>query len=309
MVALVAAPTATAQSVAPPPAGDGIDYSSWAGVRWGIERPGEPVPGTDPTCRPSAEHPRPVILLHGTGMNGLNTWSTLAPALAAEGYCVFAPTYGANPEVPGIGGVRRIAGDAGEEVASYVDEVRRTTGAARVDLVGHSLGAPVAAYVATALRRAAVGTVVFVAGDLMRPCTTTVSNWPALRLLEESGRLQESIAMGPIRSGVDLVRPSVVVDAVWSGGTPYREGVRCRSIASTSDEVFPPWIGFAGVPGGDDVVLQDGCERNRSGHMTMPSDPRVVDLVASALDPDDRRAPRCVATDTARGVLEAVPAR
>jgi len=148
-----------------------------------------------------------------------------------------------------------------------------------------------------------------VAGYWMRPGTTTVSNWPALRPLEASGRLQESIAMGPVLSGVDLVRPSEVVDAVWAGGTPYAEGVRYRSIASTADEVFPPATGFAGVPGGDDVVLQDGCAVNGSGHMTMPSDPRVVDLVTGVLDPNDRREPRCVATDTVRGVTGPVPPR
>lgn len=145
--------------------------------------------------------------------------------------------------------------------------------------------------------------------ERLRPGTTTVSNWPALRPLEESSRLQDAIAMGPIRSGVDLVRPSDVVDAVWAGGTPFAEGVRYRSIASTADEVFPPAIGFAGLPGGDDVVLQDGCTANGSGHMTMPSDPRVVDLVAGALDRSDGRAPRCVATDAVAGVREAVPTR
>lgn len=242
-------------------------------------------------------------------MNGVNTWSTMAPSLAAQGYCVFAPTYGADGMAPAIGGVRRIAGDSGPEVAAYVDDVLRRTGASHVDLVGHSLGAPVAAYVARNLRPEVVRTVVFVAGYWMRPGTTTVSNWPVMRPLEDSGLLRPSIAMSPVQSGLDLVRPSELIDDLWSGGTPYLDGVRYRSIASRSDEVFPPHVGFAGVPGGDDVVLQDGCARNGSGHMTMPSDPRVIDLVAGALDPDDRRAVRCVATDAVAGVKEEVPAR
>lgn len=300
---------AGAQSVTPPPASDGIDYSPFAGVRYGIERPGSPVPGTAENCRPSPEHPRPVVLLHGTTMNGLNTWATLAPALAAEGYCVFAPTYGAWPEAPTIGGVRRVHGDSGPEVAAYVDEVRRRTGAEQVDLVGHSLGGPVAAYVAKTLRPGDVATVVFVTSYWMRPGTTTVSNVPALRSLEESGMLTQAIAMGPVQSGLDLVRPAALIDEVWAGGSPYLEGVRYRSIASTADEVFPPHVGFAGVRGGGDVVLQDGCPQNRTGHMTAPSDPRVVDLVAGALDPSDSRAPRCVSTDSVAGVSEAVPPR
>lgn len=315
IAALVAVPVmslllpvgAAAQSVNPPPAVDGLDYSPWAGVRYALEHPGSPVPGTDEDCRPAPEHPRPVVLLHGTMMNGLNTWSTIAPALAAEGYCVFAPTYGADELLPAIGGVRRIAGDAGPEVAAYVDEVKRRTGASQVDLVGHSLGAPVAAYVAKVLRPGDIRTVVSVAGYWMRPGTTTVSNWPVMRPLGESGLLQQAIKMSPAQSGVDLVRPSEVIDDIWAGGSPYLDGVRYRSIASTADEVFPPGVGFAGVPGGDDVVLQDGCVRNGSGHMTMTSDPRVIDLVTGVLDPGVQRATRCVSTDSAVGAKESVP--
>lgn len=298
-----------AQSVMPPPSTDGIDYSPYAGVRYGLENPGAPVPGTEEDCRPSQEHPRPVILLHGTGMNGLNTWSTLAPTLKAQGYCVFAPTYGARPEAPTIGGVRRLHGDSSLEVAGFIDEVRQQTGAEQVDLVGHSLGGPVAAHTAKVLRPGDVATVVFVASYWMRPGTSTVSNWPQLRHLEESGTLSQAIAMGPAQSGVDLVRPAGFIDEVWTGGSPYLEGVSYRSIASTADEVFPPHLGFAGVPGGDDLVLQDGCPQNGTGHMTAPSDPRVIDLVLGALDPANAAAPRCVATDTVAGVREAVPPR
>lgn len=300
---------AGAQSAMPPPSADGIEYSPFAGVRHGLEHPGSTVPGTEEDCRPSREHPRPVILLHGTGMNGLNTWATLAPALKAQGHCVFAPTYGAHPEAPAVGGVRRLHGDSSLEVAEFVDRVREQTGAEQVDLVGHSLGGPVAAHVAKTLRPGKVATVVFVTSYWMRPGTTTVSNWPQLRHLEESGMLAQTIAMGPIQSGMDLVRPAALIDEVWAGGSPYLEGVAYRSIASTADEVFPPQLSFAGVPGGEEVVLQDGCPQNGTGHMTAPSDPRVVDLVVNALDPANAVTPRCVATDTVAGVREAVPSR
>lgn len=307
--ALTSPATSSAQSVKPPPSSDGIDYSPYAGIRYGFENPGAPVPGTEDGCRPSREHPRPVVLLHGTGMNGLNTWSTLAPSLRAQGYCVFAPTYGADPGAPAIGGVRRLHNDSGYEVAAFIDKVRQQTGAEQVDLVGHSLGGPVAAHVAKVLRPGDVATVVFVASYWMRPGTTTVSNWPQLRHLEESGMLSQAIAMGPVQSGIDLVRPAALIDEVWAGGSPYLEGVSYRSIASTADEVFPPQLSFSGVPGGDDVVLQDGCPQNRTGHMTAPSDPRVIDLVSGALDPTHEVTPRCVATDTVAGVREAVPPR
>lgn len=308
-VAMGSSTPAGAQSEMSPPSSDGIDYSPYAGVRYGLENPGAPVPGTVEGCQPPEERPRPVVLLHGTGMNGLNTWATLAPALKAQGYCVFAPTYGAAPEAPTIGGVRRLHGDSSLEVAAIVDEVRQQTGAQQVDLVGHSLGGPVAAHVAKVLRPGDVANVVFVASYWMRPGTTTVSNWPQLRHMEESGMLNQTIAMGPVQSGVDLVRPAEFIDEVWEDGSPYLEGVAYRSIASAADEVFPPHLSFAGVPGGDDFILQDGCSQNGTGHMTAPSDPRVIDLVSGALDPANEVVPRCVATDTVAGVREAVPPR
>lgn len=52
--------------------------------------PGE----NDWTCRPSAAHPRPVVLVHGTGGNAATNWVTYAALLHNNGYCVYALTYG-----------------------------------------------------------------------------------------------------------------------------------------------------------------------------------------------------------------------
>src|SRR5919106_6337888 len=60
----------------------------------------------DWSCRPSAEHPEPVVMLHGLGANGeANYAGYLGPYVADQGYCVFAPTYGqVAPEFP-VGGL------------------------------------------------------------------------------------------------------------------------------------------------------------------------------------------------------------
>ena len=100
---LVAAPTAVATNPATRPS-QPVTYTAEVGGVYQITHPGQPWPGVDDwSCQPSPEHPRPVILLHGTGANGVNNWGTIAPALLNEGYCVFAPTYGATPLFPGIG--------------------------------------------------------------------------------------------------------------------------------------------------------------------------------------------------------------
>jgi triacylglycerol esterase/lipase EstA (alpha/beta hydrolase family) len=91
-----------------------------------------PPGANDFTCRPSAEHPEPVVLVHGTFESALDNWSTVSPQLKSAGYCVFALEYG-----------NRATGDIAEsagQLKRFVDAVLGATGAHRVSLVGHSQG-------------------------------------------------------------------------------------------------------------------------------------------------------------------------
>src|SRR4051812_40203534 len=91
------------------------------------------------SCKPSAAHPEPLVLLHGLGGNGPGNYSYLGPFLAAKGYCAFTLTYGqATPAIP-VGGTVSIIQSAAE-IEAFIDRVRIATGAAKVDLVGHSEG-------------------------------------------------------------------------------------------------------------------------------------------------------------------------
>ena len=95
--------------------------------------PGANAPGTnDWTCKPSAEHPRPVVLVHGTFGNQSTNWQTYGPLLKNNGYCVFALTYGTMPGLPSP--VRRSAvsatcGPAPSSWSVFVDQVLAATGA------------------------------------------------------------------------------------------------------------------------------------------------------------------------------------
>ncbi|HEY4241048.1 MAG TPA: alpha/beta fold hydrolase [Kofleriaceae bacterium] len=80
--------------------------------------------------------PRPVILLHGYAMNRAN-FVPLAWRLARAG---LGPIYGFEYWTLG-----RVAAGA-RQLGWFVDEVRAATGAAQVDLVGHSMGGVVASY-------------------------------------------------------------------------------------------------------------------------------------------------------------------
>src|ERR1051325_3833310 len=63
----------------------------------------------DFSCKPSAAHPRPVVLVHGTFGNSVDNWLGLAPYLVDRGYCVFSLDYGQLPHVPLFHGLGPIA--------------------------------------------------------------------------------------------------------------------------------------------------------------------------------------------------------
>ncbi len=102
---------------------------------------GAPPPGANVACEPTAEHPYPVILVHGTFEVMAQNWAQFSPVLKAEGYCVFALNYGSEGEGrdaqgQGLGPIQESAVDLDE----FVDDVLDFTGAERVQLVGHSQG-------------------------------------------------------------------------------------------------------------------------------------------------------------------------
>ena len=84
-----------------------------------------------------------VVLVHGFG-GDLTTWLFNQDALAAEERSVIAP------DLPGHGGSSKEVADGGlDELAGSVQGLLDTLGIERAHLVGHSLGAAVAATIAT----------------------------------------------------------------------------------------------------------------------------------------------------------------
>ncbi len=92
-------------------------------------------------CKPSAAHPRPVVLVHGTFADMSDSWQALSPLLVNHGYCVFALNYGsyAGAGALGIYATGNIPTSA-EQLSAFVNQVLAATGATQVDIVGHSQG-------------------------------------------------------------------------------------------------------------------------------------------------------------------------
>ncbi|MGW5076204.1 esterase/lipase family protein [Rhodococcus sp. NPDC004095] len=115
------------------------------------------LPGVNEDCTPSPEHPRPVVLVHGTALRMQKTWGNvhdpslpgpLVEALRADGYCLYALNYGyaTSTWVAGIPGPsgwgHGSITESAKDLADFIDRVRERTGSTQVDVVGHSQAGP-----------------------------------------------------------------------------------------------------------------------------------------------------------------------
>ena len=109
-------------------------------ARWPVSLPADAAAGGGQLRLPAvAAHPDPVILVNGTFANQDDNWQAASPLLANHGYCVFTFNYGGSSASSIVQGTGDIAASAGQ-LASFVTRVLAATGAAKVDLVGHSQG-------------------------------------------------------------------------------------------------------------------------------------------------------------------------
>ncbi|KAF9388689.1 hypothetical protein CPB97_000634 [Podila verticillata] len=74
----------------------------------------------DWNCKPSARHPNPVVLVHGTGANSWDNWLYYRPRLALQGYCTFVLSYGQMNSLPMFYGLDKMENSAAQLV-TFVD--------------------------------------------------------------------------------------------------------------------------------------------------------------------------------------------
>lgn len=234
----------------------------------------------DWTCKPSAVHPRPVVLLHGLGTTAEQHWALHGPAVAEAGYCVFALTYGKDSS--GRGGNRRVDAMA-REISIFIERVLRSTRSRKVDLVGHSLGGFMSLYVTKVSGYAAkVGRVV-----AMAPPTHGTTLLGTLRLVTALG------LRGAVDGAVGAACPACVdlleggPAAVRLGNGPItRKRVRYTIIASKYDLVVtPPSQGFIHERRVRNYYVQDRCPADPVGHFGFGMDNGVTSMILNGLDP------------------------
>jgi triacylglycerol esterase/lipase EstA (alpha/beta hydrolase family) len=281
-LALAALATASAQA-APLP----VLYNGIAGYAH-VSATASPPGANDFSCKPSAAHPRPVILVHGTFADMSDSWQALSPLLRNNGYCVFALNYGsyAGSGLLGIDATGDIPTSAGQ-LSAFVDRVLTATKATQVDLVGHSQGG-------------------------MMP------RW-YLRFLGGAAKVHALIGLAPSNHGTTLDGLFTLASDLGAGafvgvlcpaceqqeaGSPFMQklnagsetvpGVQYTNIESANDEVVTPYTSaFLSGPGVQNILLQSQCPLDQGEHLSMPYDHIADTDVLNALDPSHQSAPPC----------------
>jgi triacylglycerol lipase len=255
-----------------------------------------PPPGANNfSCRPSAAHPNPVVLVHGLGATMGENWSYISPLLATRGYCVFALTYGLNPIFPYVGGVIPIEQSA-PELGTFVTRVLATTGASKVDLVGHSEGTFMPEYWLKYLGGARL-----------------VDRYVAMTPLYQGTQLAGAVALRDAGAPFGLSQPLLNLVGLFCGscseflaGSPTVKalnagpggaavpGVQYTTIPTRHDELAVPYTsGILDAANVTNHVLQDVCPNDLSEHVAEAFDPVVVQLILNALDPAHARPVSC----------------
>ncbi|WBO67276.1 esterase/lipase family protein [Streptomyces camelliae] len=242
----------------------------------------------DWSCKPSADHPRPVVLVHGTLGNSVDNWLSLAPYLEARGYCVFSLDYGQLSGVPLFYGLGPIDQSAGQ-LSAFVDKVLAATGAAKADLVGHSQGGMMPRYYLKFLGGAAkVNALVGLAPDNHGATLSGLTD--LLPYFPGAGDLIKATTPGL----ADQIPGSDFLTKLNAGGDTV-PGVHYTVIATKYDEVATPWQSQY-LSGSDvhNVLLQDLCPLDLTEHVAIGLFDRIAfHEVANALDPAHASATTC----------------
>ncbi len=241
--------------------------------------------GGNNNCKPSAAHPYPVVLVHATFADEGSNWVTLSPLLANNGYCVYGFNYGKTilsgllGSIDGLGNIERSA----EELSSFVNNVLSKTGAAKVDMVGHSQGGMMPNYYLKLLGGASkVHTLIGLSpsnhGTTVSGLTNLIEQFPFASLLV------------PVFLEV-IGAPSLPQQEAGSafqkklfGGGDTVAGPRYVVIQTTHDEVVTPYTNaFLSGSSVTNITMQNQCPKDPVGHIGMFEDSPALQNVLNQL--------------------------
>jgi triacylglycerol esterase/lipase EstA (alpha/beta hydrolase family) len=297
--ALCAAPQAHAQGRLP------VNWDFGAGALATAFSPETPPPGADVGCKPTSAHPYPVVLVNGTFANQDDDWQAAAPLLANHGYCVFSFNYGGPSPTSFIQSTGDIAASA-HQLATFVSQVLAATGAAKVDLLGHSQGGMMPRYYLKFLGGAQyVSQLVALAPS--NHGTTLDGLTVLVRALNGIGLVNG--LLNPLCTACVEQEAGSAFLANLNAGADTVPGVKYTVVESVYDEVVTPYTSaFLTGPDVTNITVQNQCPLDLSDHLEIAADPVALADVLNALDPAAPVRVPCLTVLPITGPVGPVPA-
>lgn len=241
-----------------------------------------------------------MILAHGTDASAYSDWSAIGPQLTRAGMCVFALNYGGKPGATSFG--TEDLWTSSHQIGEFVDRVLTATGARQVDLVGFSQGANVTRYYVNKLGGA-----------------PKVARWVGLASPTYGGVMYGLVPLADAVPGLWQAFKDVTSEAAveQAQGAPFmRElnaggdtvpGVEYTTIGSRVDEMIQPSSNIAlRGPRARNLMLQDLCPIDLTGHFHMVYDPYVQQVLRNVLDPQGARPVECRFVPLGTGIPDVV---
>lgn len=278
--------------------GYGPSQTSWlAAFAYGLAHGDAAPPGAnDWNCKPTPQHPRPVLLIHGTWMNAYNGFAYMGQPIKDAGFCTFTFNYGRSnlleggglgSVLPGVMGTGYIQ-DSAKQLAVFVDRVLAATGASEVDIVAHSQGGSMSNWYTKFEGGAAKVKNLITYGATHHG--TSLDGIGALgRAINNLGiDILGFIEIFVGHAGIQQTIGSDFVNQLNANGDTVA-GVDYTIVGTRYDEITNPYdLTFLKQgPGATvrNITLQDGCEQDISDHLTMMYSPRALSIALNALDP------------------------
>ena len=255
------------------------------GYRFVFE-PGVTRGANDWTCKPSAEHPNPVILVPGTFANHGASFVKIAPRLKNAGYCVYTLNYGQTSlSLNGrIGGLGHVQQSAENDFAPFLAKVKASTGAAKVDVIGHSQGGSVPMWYIKKMGGANdiahyVGWAPSSRGTTLNGIVTLGDTFAAM------GWISNVAELAGAPGATDQAYTSDYTQALFpNGSNDVPAGPKYTVISTKQDRVVTPY--YTQRLSGQNVTnitLQDKCGWDQTGHAFLFLDDPTLQMTMNAL--------------------------
>jgi triacylglycerol lipase len=218
-----------------------------------------PIGANDWSCKPTAARPDPAVIVHGTFGDQKSLLDNLSLALKQDGFCVYSLDYGNR----GTGPIE----DSAEQLKAFVAKVLASTGAEKVEMVGHSQGGMMPRYYIKNLGGDAVvedlvglapsnhGTTATQGGSAGSYCPACDEQAAGSQFLTDLNNPDETPGL------VDYTQVETKYDEVV---TPYTSAFLTPDDHSTN------------------ILLQDRCPADTVDHVFIPMDRQAIAWVLNA---------------------------